>query len=429
MRISTLLSRGKYGVLTLFFWCLFSVVALAQSKLINGRVIDAKTNESIIGATVKAKDGRGGAITDVTGRFKLDVTPNTVLQISYIGYLTRELIADPDKPMVISLTANSSDLSEVVVVGYGTQRKATLTGAVATVSSKVFEDRGPINNPLSSLQGQVPGVIVTRSSAQPGRENWNFQIRGATSTKTQDPLIILDGVALSSNAELNSINPNDIDNISFLKDASAAIYGARAAWGVVLITTKKAKGGKMVIQYDGSVSKKILGLQPTLINDKQWGEGLMQALTNDNYGIAPTGYLWYQLAALATNPPASGYIDITKLPGYTGSANGVLYNGVPLPSFGDVKDFTFFDTNQQKILWRNATSTQHNLSFSGRTEKEGYRVSLGYLNDGSQLRWGTNGNQRYNLRFNNDYTFSDRFKLETNISLERNSIQQPSLYS
>jgi len=442
MKIFTLLSRYKAATITLFLSLLFCLNSMAQDKTVTGKLIDTKTHETIIGATIKIKGTQTGTVTDVNGDFKLKASAGAVLQISYIGYVSKEVVANLDGPMTINLASNSSDLSEVVVVGYGTQRKASLTGAVATVSSKVFEDRGPINNPLASLQGQVPGVIVTRSSAQPGRENWNFQIRGATSTNGQDPLIILDGVPLSSNfqpdpnsnyttsnAALNSINPDDIESISVLKDAAASIYGSRAAYGVVLITTKRAKNGKMVIQYDGSVSRKILGLQPTLINDKQWGEGLMQALTNDNYGVAPTSYLWYQLAALATNPPASGYIDITKLPGYSGSANGVLYNGVPLPSFGDVKDFTFFDTNQQKILWQNATSTQHNLSFSGRTEKVGYRVSLGYLNDGSQLRWGTNGNQRYNLRFNNDYTFSEKVKLETNISLERNSIQQPSLYS
>ncbi|SEO07190.1 TonB-linked outer membrane protein, SusC/RagA family [Mucilaginibacter gossypiicola] len=429
MSIATLLLKGRPGVLTLFSWCLFSLMASAQNTTISGKVFDAKTQQTIIGASVKVKGTSAGTVSDAKGQFQISVSRSAILQISYIGYLTREVTADAGGPLAIALTANSSDLNEVVVVGYGTQRKASLTGAVATVSSKVFEDRGPVNNPLEALQGQLPGVIVTRSSAQPGRENWNFQIRGATSTNGQDPLVILDGVALNNNAELNSINPNDIDNISVLKDASASIYGSRAAFGVVLITTKKAKKGGLVIQYDGSVSKKLLGLQPTLINSRQWGEGLMQALTNDSYGIAPTGYIWYQLALLATNPPAAGYIDIAKLPGYTGTVGTTPYNGVPLPPFNDVKDFTFFDVNQQKILWQNATSTQHNLSFANRNDKEGYRVSLGYLNDGSQLRWGTNGNKRYNIRFNNDYTFSSKVKLETNVSLERQTILQPTLYS
>ncbi len=429
MRDFTLKRKWERFILVLIFCFTVCGSAFAQNASITGKVTDAASNEPIPGATVQLQGTNIGISTDLNGNFKLSGPSNAVLVIKSIGYETLTLKAVINTTMVIKLTAVNKSLDEVVVVAYGTQKKATLTGAVSTVSSKAFEDRGPINNPLESLQGQIPGVTVTRTSAQPGRENWNFQIRGATSTNGQDPLVILDGVALNSNAELNSINPNDIDNISVLKDAAAAIYGARAAFGVVLITTKKAKAGKLIVQYDLTLSQKLVGLVPQLASDKQWGEGLMQALTNDNYGIAPTSYLWYQLAALAANPPASGYIDVTKLPGYAGSANGVLYNGSPLPAFGDVKDFTFFDTNMEKILWGPTLSQQHNLSFSNRSEKSGYRVSLGYLNDGSQLKYGLNGNQRYNLRLNNDYTFSDKVKLETNISLEQNNIQQPSQLS
>jgi len=424
--------QTKHRILRLFAVLLLiacAVTASAQNKTVTGKIIDAGTGEAVIGATVLAVGTSNGVAADLNGTFKIVVPANASLQFKSIGYTSVTVAADFDKPMIIKLEPSNKGLEEVVVVGYGQQKRATVSGAVATVSSKVFQDRGPINNPLESLQGQVPGVVVTRTSAQPGRENWNFQIRGATSTNTQDPLIVLDGVALVNNAELNSINPNDIDNISFLKDAAASIYGARAAFGVVLITTKKAKSGKMDVQYLSTISQKRLGLQPILINNRQWGQSLKEALTNDNYGVAPTSYLWYQLADLATHPPDSLYIDITKLPGYAGSANGVLYNGTPLPSFGDVKDFTFFDTNMQKMLWGNATSTQQDLSFSGSGDRGGYRVSLGYLNDGSQLKWGLNGNQRYNLRLNHSYKFSDRVNLETNISLERNNIQQPTLYS
>lgn len=431
MRDFTLKRKWERFTLILIFMVAVCSGAYAQNSTVTGKVVDAVTNETIVGAAVTIQGTTIGMATDVNGNFKLSVPANATLVIKSVGYQQITIKAS-GSPMTIKLSPSTSSLDEVVVVGYGEEKKATLTGAIATVSAKVFEDRGPVVNPLESLQGEVPGVIVTRTSAQPGREGWNFQIRGATSTNNQDPLIILDGVAISNNSELNSINPNDIDNISFLKDASAAIYGARAAFGVVLITTKKAKFGKMVVQYDITASSKILGLLPKLVDDQQWGQGLEQALTNDSYGIAPTGYIWYQLAYLAINPPASGYIDIPNLPGYTGSATGTPYAGAlggVLPPFGDVKDFTFFNTDQEKILWQNSFSMTHNLSFSGRSERDGFRVSLGYLNDGSQLRYGDNGSQRYNLRFNNDYTFSDKVKLETNIALERNDIQQPSLYT
>ncbi|HEY4148585.1 MAG TPA: TonB-dependent receptor [Chitinophagaceae bacterium] len=427
---SILLLRGNVFLAFLFssFLLLFNQALMAQpAKTVTGKVINAATGEPVAGISVRVKGARQGGTTGATGEFRLNVSSSaTTLIISGVGF--KEMEVPINEAGSIKLVATDQTLNDVIVVGYGSQKKATLTGAVSVVNAKTMENRGPIANPLAALQGQAPGVIVTRSSAQPGRENWTFQIRGATSTNGQDPLVILDGVALQNNGELNSMNPADIDNISFLKDASAAIYGARAAFGVVLITTKKAKGNKMVIQYDGSVSRKITALLPKLLDDKQWGAGLMQAQINDNYGVTPPNTnVWYQLGLFAANPPDSGYIDVTALPGYAGTANNLYYNGVLLPGFGDVKDFTFFNTDMQRMLWGNANSTQHNLSFSGRTDKSGYRISLGYLNDGSQLRWGLNGNQRYNLRLNHDYTFSNKVKLETNIALEENDIQQPSM--
>lgn len=410
---------------------MLQVPAQNNTAPITGKVTDAGTGLPIVGATVRVKGTRTAVVTDAAGVFHVNAAHSGLLLISYVGYGEQE-IAVSDNLSGIQLKQSGKDLSDVVVVGYGTQKKATLTGAITTVGAKTFEDRGPINNPLESLQGQAPGVIVTRTSAQPGRENWGFQIRGATSTNGQNPLVILDGVALQpDNLTLNSINPADIDNISFLKDASAAIYGARAAFGVVLITTKRAKSGRPILQYDGSVSRKLIALQPRLLSVRQWGAGLMQAQVNDNYGITPPNTnVWYEAGVFAANPPDSGYIDLTALPGYSGSAAvGLLYNGLQVPLFGDVKDLTYFNTNMQKILWGNATSTQHNLSFSGRNEKSGYRVSFGYLNDGSQLQWGLNGNQRYNIRLNHDHSFSQAVKLETNIALEQNNIQQPSMLS
>jgi len=402
-----------------------------QTHTIEGTVRDSATGNPIPGATIRIKGTHHGVAADEHGHFVISL-PNgrDILVISGTGYTPFE-VAATGGTLNVRLVGVNQQLGDVVVVGYGTQKKATLTGAISTVSDKVFQDRGPVSNPFESLQGQAPGVIVTRTSGQPGKENWNFQIRGITSTNSAPPLVILDGVALSDNTELNSLNPLDIDNISFLKDASASIYGARAAYGVVLITTKRAKTGRPVIEYDASVSRKFTALTPHLLSIRQWGQGLMQAQINDNYGIVPPSTsLWYQEGVFAANPPDSGWIDLTALPGWGGSAiAGLLYNGKQVPTFGDVKDLTYFNTNMQKILWGNANSTMHNLSFSGRNERSGYRLSLGYLNDGSQLQWGTNGNQRYDIRLNHDYNFSKALKLETNVSLERNDIQQPSLLS
>ncbi|GAB3586616.1 TonB-dependent receptor [Hymenobacter daeguensis] len=386
---------------------------------VSGRVTQSN-GEGLPGVTVVVKGTTLGTSTGADGSFSLNVPQGSVLVFSSVGYVKQEVtVTQAQSGLAIKLADDSQQLGDVVVVGYGEQKRETLTGAVATAGAKLFQDRGVVDNPLSSLQGQVPGVVVTRTSAAPGRASWNFNIRGASSSNTTQPLIVIDGIPVNDNNALNSINPNDIENISFLKDASAAIYGARAAAGVVLVTTKKAKAGKMVLQYDGSLSHKVLGLQPHLLNVQQFGQGLIDATTNDYYGVAPTSFIWYRLGQLMVNPPASGFLDLTN-------GNTVAPANNPLnPGFGDVKDLPFFDTNAVDLLWGSANSTQHNVSLSGRGEKAGYRISLGYLNDGSQLKWGNNSNKRYNIRATTDYSFSDRVKLETNLSLERNDIVQP----
>ncbi|WP_324680709.1 TonB-dependent receptor [Hymenobacter sp. GOD-10R] len=385
-----------------------------QDVTVAGRVVDAK-GAGLPGVTVVVKGTSIGTGTGADGSFTIQAPENSILVFSFVGFTRKEVpITGATSNLAVTLAEDTQALSEVVVVGYGEQKKETLTGAIATVDQKIFQNRGVVDNPLAALQGVVPGVIVTRTAAAPGRANWNFQIRGASSVNGSSPLIVVDGVALSDQNALNTINPNDIDNISFLKDASAAIYGARAAGGVVLITTKRAKAGKVTVQYDGSVSQKRIGLQPQLLNRQQFGQGLIDATTNDNYGVPRTDYIWYKMGVAMTNPPASGYLDKA---------------GAAQVGFNDVNDLPLFDNSWVDVLWGRATSTQHNLSVSGRGDKAGYRVSLGYLKDNSLLKWGNNSNTRYNIRLTHDYQFTDKFKLETNLSLERNDVIQPTLVS
>lgn len=419
------------------FIVLLSVVlccnlVMAQSKQVTGKIIDATTGDPVIGASVRVTGTSIGVAADVNGSFKINVPDGGSLEFKSIGYVTLTEKATFDKPMLVKLALSATSLAEVAVVevGFGTQKKATVTGSIATIGSKIFEDRGPTANPIANLQGQIPGVVVTRSSAQPGRENWNFQINGVTSVNGQDPLVVLDGVALNNNNELNSINPNDIESISVLKDGSASIYGARAAYGVVLINTKKGKAGNMKVQYDPSVSEKFLGLQPKMTNIDQWANGLKQAKLNDNYGVVPTGDLWYNMAVFAL-AHKNQVILASQIPGNTGPnipAN-TIYDGLPLPAFTDTHELNFLDVSLQQFIWGRSTSTEHNLSFSGGTEKNTYRASFGYLNDASQLQIGNNGNQRYNLRLNEGFNFSNKVQMQTNIALERNDIQQPTLYT
>src|SRR5579859_1423189 len=184
-----------------------------QPRTITGTVRDSASGNPIPRATIRVKGTKAGTAADDQGNFTIALpSAGSLLVISGTGYTPVEL--NPTGGAVnIRLVNVNQQLNDVVVVGYGTQKKATLTGAITTVNAKVFQDRGPIGNPFEALQGQAPGVIVTRTSGQPGKENWTFQIRGITSTNTAAPLVILDGVALSDNTELNTLNPSDIEKI------------------------------------------------------------------------------------------------------------------------------------------------------------------------------------------------------------------------
>jgi TonB-linked SusC/RagA family outer membrane protein len=398
---------------------LLSNAANAQTNKVTGKVT-GDNKEPVIGATVKVKGGNEITTTKEDGTFSLPASAGASLEISAIGFTTLTIPADFSQVMSINLSVNNTSLGEVVVVGYGTTKKGSLTGAVSTVTAKTFQDRGPIASPLAALQGQVPGVTVSRTSSQPGRESWNFMIRGNSSTNNTEPLVIVDGLTLPNVAALNSFNPADIDNISFLKDAAAAsIYGSRAAGGVVIITTKKAKSGKASIQYNGSLSKKKIGLLPELVDIKGWGPMMEEARVTD--GLAPND-VWYKYAKLAQYAVAN---DIRYLK-YADAATWLNNAGMGSAGFfTDVKDFVFFPGTMQDVMWGDAVSNEHQLSISGKSDKTGYRISLGYLNDGSLLQVGNNSNKRYNMRLMHEYRFSEKLKLESNISLEKNDIIQP----
>lgn len=406
-------------LLAIFLAGLFCLPAFSQNNVVTGQIIDAKTGQPVAGASVRIKGTKKGTATDANGTFKLEALPSAILVVSSSGYSEQEIAAGA--ATTIQLVQGTNALDDVVVVGYGTAKKATLTGSVATVNAKTFQDRGPVSSPLAALQGQAPGVTVTRSSAQPGRENWDFQIRGAASVNNTEPLVIVDGIPIPGISALNSFNPADIENISFLKDAAASIYGSRAAGGVVLVTTKRAKSGKTVIEYNGSVSIKKPGLMPTLVDGSGWGDVIGEARRND--GFANTD-IWIKYTELYKYATANNIQVLTQAQAQAALTTlGLDPNGF----FTDVKDFPFFPGTEQDILWGNATSNEHQLSLSSRGERAGYRISLGFLDDGSLLQPGNNSNKRYNFRLTHDYNISSRLRLETNLSLEKNNIVQPYL--
>ena len=373
-----------------------------QAATVKGLVVDAN-GEPIIGASVLLKGTTNGTITDIDGNFTLQGVKAGTLVISYIGYKTQEVVVSGNASLKVVLTEDSEVLDEVVVVGYGTQKKATMTGSVTVVSDKMLESKGTISSPVQALQGQVPGVIITRSSSAPGDESWGMSLRGAVSKNTTSPLVIIDGVEYESVNELRLLNPSDIESINFLKDAAASIYGSKAAGGVVLVTTKKAKEGKTRVEYNGSVTAKFIGLSPELMSLDQWATSLIETRTNDGFNDDDTWMRYAKLALAYKNQ----YINLNNT---TNPFSG---------AFTDVADFVFFDTDWQDIMWGTAASTQHELAISGGTEASKYRLSLGYMFDDSNLKWGNNNNNRYNLRLTNSFKLSERASNESVIAYNR----------
>ena len=381
-----------------------------QSVAVKGTIVDAY-GIPVIGASILEKGTTNGVITDIDGNFTLNVSSkDAVLVISYIGYKTLELKASDPTLANIVMQEDTEVLEEVVVVGYGAQKKETLTGAVTVVTDKMIQGKGSLSSPLQAMQGQVPGVTITRNSSAPGDESWGMKLRGAVSANSADPLIVIDGVAYEGTNALRNLNPSDIQSINFLKDASAAIYGSRAAGGVVLITTKQAKEGKTRIEYNASYTGKFVGLQPELMTMNEWANAVLQTLENDG---DTKNENWRKYAQLALANEGK-YIDLDTTP------NPIV------GGYTDVMDYVFMDTDWNDVLFGNAGSTQHDLSLSGGTEKNLYRLSLGYMYDGSNLKWGNNNNQRYNIRLTNKIQLFDWFKLESVIAYNRQDQVAPS---
>ena len=248
----------------LFLLCLFPLGAMAQG-LVKGTVND-EAGEPVIGATVKVQGTNEGAITDFNGNFSVQAASNATLVISYVGYVTQQVNVGGKSNIAITLVEDNTTLNDVVVIGYGTMKKKLVTGATVQVKG---DDIAKLNttNALEAMQSSTPGVQITQSSSQPGK-GYKVYIRGIGTTGNSKPLYVIDGVA---GGDLDGINPNDIESIDVLKDAaSAAIYGARAANGVILVTTKQGKAGKIEITYNGAMGWSNAYKRPQLLNAKQY---------------------------------------------------------------------------------------------------------------------------------------------------------------
>ncbi len=365
-----------------------NTIGQQQTKTVSGRVIDAQ-GEPVIGANVVVKGTTNGVITDMEGRYKLDNVPaDAVIIVSYIGYEPVELDANSSSLAQVTLKEDTELLDEVVVIGYGTQRKTNLSGAVSKLNSESL-DAKPVTNVVQALQGEIPGMIIQRSSGQPGAEEFNLNVRGASSTNGgNSPLVLIDGIQ----GDINMVNPQDIENISVLKDAAASIYGARAAGGVVLITTKKGKDGTPKITYSGNVAfTRATGMMEA---PNAYQLAIMDNEANIHNGAVPI-YTDEMLQKILANDPNP--IDHPTQPGWK---------------------LFFTNTDWMDEVLHTGVQHKHNISVSGGGEKNNYYLSAGYSKQYGVVRYAADNDTRYNLRLNYDYRFNNWLKLETKVALD-----------
>lgn len=382
-----------------------------QTPVCTGVVKDV-SGETVIGASVIVKGTTNGTVTGIDGDFRInDVEKGAVIQISFIGYQTVETVWN-GSPLSIVLKDDAQALDEVVVVGYGVQKKVNLTGAVSSVEGEDLNLR-PVANATQSLQGMVPGLTVTNgSSGRPGAAA-SFSIRGQGNlANTANPYVLVDGVEMS----LSQVNPNDIESISVLKDASAcAIYGARAAYGVILVTTKKGTEGKMRVSYQGSVGWSSPTVLPEMANSLEFVQFWNQACVN---------------AGASTN---SMYSDekISLLEQYMQNPSSVdpwadLNGQNNLVAAFENTTKGLGNTDYFKLHYKDfAFKQNHNLSLSGGNKKAQYYVSGGFYSEDGILRYADIGYDRFNFNTNITSEMTDWLKMKINVKYMHSDTDTP----
>lgn len=363
-----------------------SVTATSQQqKTLKGTVNDAFG--PLVGVSVVVKGTTNGVVTDLDGNFTLNVNEGDILQISFIGYATQEIKYTGQPSLTVKLQEDTQLLEEVVVVGYGTQKKVNMTGSVAQVDSKMLESR-PIQNLSTGIQGLMPGVTVVAGSGLPGQDGGTIRVRGVGTLNSADPYILVDGLETGT---LNSVDPNDIESISVLKDAaSAAIYGSKASNGVILITTKRGKSGKPRINYNGYVSIQ----NPTMLQD------LMSS---------------YDYARLYDK----ARVEYGLEPRFDKVGDGKIYE-----KFRDGSDpYNYPNTDWYDLAYRTGFQHNHNVNVSGGTDNLKYMASVGYLHQDGTLPNAER--QQFNGRMNLDVKLNSRLNVRVNMAYINNDYSEP----
>lgn len=414
----------KYLCLNLAFIFLLSVActlsAAGQQITVRGTVTDATTGDAMPGVNVVVSGSTIGAMTGVSGEFSLEV-PNasSTLQFSFVGYITQNVALNGKTTLNIAMTADVAQLSEVVVVGYGTQLKKDLTGSVTRVESAKLLDK-PAFNVAQALGGKIAGVKIIEANGAPGG-NPMIRVRGTNSIySSNNPLFVVDGVVGVANA-LTILNPNEIQTIDVLKDASAtAIYGARGANGVIIITTKRGFAGKTSVEYNGYVTR---------------GMRQKNFPYNDAEGfLYVTRQAWLNVNKYATTPnnPLNPFPELWASSGAPAGFNGTSFSDLPwlfekttqggysIPLLGEDGNYykPRFDTNYESLIFVPSTSTNHQVSIRGGNENAKFGTFFNYaLEDGLLLNSFFN---RYSGKINGDFKVTKWLNITSQIAVNKN---------
>lgn len=360
----------------------FTASTQQQVSVLKGVVLDSKTNDPIIGANIYINELGTGAITNFDGEYEIKAPVGSKLVVSYIGYNSLTVTATAGV-QTIKIQEDSKLLDEVVVVGYGTQKKANLSGSVGTVDSKQLQDR-PIQNLTSGLQGLLPGVTVSGTNGAPGMDGGSIRVRGTGTLNTASPYILIDGV---ESGTLNSIDPSDIESISVLKDAaSAAIYGSKASNGVILVTTKRGKGEKPQVSYSGYFS--------------------IQNATNMIDRLSSGDYASLYNKALQSEG---------KSPRFTNEDIDKFYKG---------NDPLYPNTDWYDLAYKTGIQHRHNVNISGSSEAVRYMASVGFLDQTGILK--NTDRRQLNARTNLDIKINKKLSARVNLAYIKNKYNDAS---
>jgi TonB-linked SusC/RagA family outer membrane protein len=361
--VKRLLRYRKLSLSLLLLICSFVLASAQNSKTVKGTVVSID-NEPLVGVTIQQIGTTNGILTDVNGAFSVNVPTGSTLRISYVGYVTKEVkVTGSTSQLKVILKEDNKMLDEVVVMGYGVQKKKLVTGATVQVKGDDIEKLNTVS-PLGALQSKTPGVSITQASGMPG-EGYKVNIRGLGTTGDSAPLYIIDGI---TGGDINSLNPADIESIDVLKDAaSAAIYGSRAANGVILVTTKQGKAGKTQLSYDGYIGIQNVYRMPDLLNAQEYAMIMNEERYED--GLTP-----YDFAAL-------------------------------VPDWKKIENGTWNGTNwMEEVRNKNAIITNHAINISGGSENSTFSTGLSYTYQDGILGKPCQPNYtRYTVRINSDH--------------------------